>query len=58
MREGGGGLTVRNSQSDHVHMAAPLYTSGTSSGPGARKGRGSARVKEIRTVNLDRGEGQ
>ena len=51
-------MTARNGQSDQLHMAAPLYTSGTSSGPGARKGRGSARVKEIRMVNLDRGEGQ
>ena len=42
MREGGGGggVTARNGQSDHVHVAAPLYTSGTSSGPGARKGAG------------------
>ena len=54
MREGGKGVTARNSQSDHVHRAAPLLDSG----PGARKGRGSARVKEIRMVNLDRGEGQ
>ena len=50
MREGGGGGDRQNGQSDHMNMAAPLCASGTSSTPGVRKGRGSARVKEIRMV--------
>ena len=33
-----------------MDMAAPLCDSGTSSAPGVRKGRGSARAKEIRMV--------
>ena len=41
MREGGGGgVTARNGQSGHMHMAAPLCASGTSSAPGVRKGAG------------------
>ena len=40
MREGGGGDDRQNGQSDHVDMAAPLYTSGTSSAPGVKKGEG------------------
>ena len=46
MREGGGD-DRQNGQSDHVDMAAPLYTSGT----WCERGGGAAlEIKEIRRV--------
>ena len=40
MSDGGGGGDRQNGQSDHMNMAPPLCASGTSSGPGVRKGAG------------------